>query len=204
MNGKRREIILASGSGIRRQLLASAGVLFSVVPADVDESVLRAAMTQESDCVEPADVAMALARVKAESVSRLHPEALVIGADQVLWMASKMYEKPVNLIEARDHLDRFRGRTHELHSAVVIAEHGQATWGTVEVAHMTMRAFSDAFLDAYIARAGERICKSVGAYEYEGLGLQLFDHVAGDYFTILGLPMMPLLADLRRRGGVAA
>jgi septum formation protein len=204
MTGKKREIILASGSAIRRQLLASAGVLFSVVSADVDEGSIRAAMTSESDCVEPNDVALALARAKAESVSRLHPDAIVIGADQVLWMASKIYEKPANMAEAREHLSRFCGRTHELHSAVVMAEHGASTWGTVEAAHMTMRPFSDAFLEAYMARAGERICNSVGAYEYEGLGLQLFDQVAGDYFTVLGLPMMPLLAELRIRGALLA
>lgn len=204
MSEKRREIILASGSAVRRQVLASAGVLFSVEPAAVDEGAIRAEMTSESDCVEPGDVAGVLARAKAEAVSRLHPGALVIGADQVLWMGSKLYEKPANLAEARDHLDRFRGRTHELHSAVVIAENGYSTWGTVATAHMTMRPFSDAFLDAYVARAGDRICKSVGAYEYEGLGMQLFDHVAGDYFTVLGLPMMPVLAELRARGALLA
>ena len=200
--GAPAEIILASGSAIRRQLLALAGVVFAVHPADVDEAALKAEMLNESDCVDAGQVAAVLARAKAEAVSRLQPRALVIGADQVLALGTRMFDKPANLAEARDHLDRFRGRTHELHSAVVLAQDGCAVWGTAEMASLTMRPFSDAFLDAYIARAGERICKSVGAYELEGLGLQLFERIDGDYFTILGLPMLPLLAELRARGAI--
>ncbi len=186
-------IILASGSAIRRQLLGSAGVLFSVQPAAVDESEIRAQVLNESDCVEASDLAGILARAKAEAVSHLRPDALVIGADQVLALGARLFEKPANMMEARATLDRLRGRTHTLHSAVTIAERGQVVWGDVQVATLTMRRFSDAFLDHYIARAGERICSSVGAYELEGLGLQLFDEIEGDYFTILGLPMLPLL-----------
>ena len=200
--GAPAEIILASGSAIRRQLLASAGVVFAVQPADVDEAALKAEMLNESDCVDAGQVAAVLARAKAEAVSRLQPRALVIGADQVLALGTRMFDKPANLTEARDHLDRFRGRTHELHSAVVLAQDGCAVWGTAATASLTMRPFSDAFLDAYIARAGERICQCVGAYEYEGLGLQLFERIDGDYFTILGLPMLPLLAELRARGAI--
>jgi septum formation protein len=197
-------VILASGSAIRRQLLASAGVLFSVEPAAVDEGEIRARLLGESDCVEASDLAGILARAKAEAVSHLRPDALVIGADQVLALGARLFEKPANLAEARDTLDRLRGRTHTLHSAVAIAERGQVVWGDVQVASLTMRRFSDAFLDQYIARAGERICSSVGAYELEGLGLQLFEVIEGDYFTILGLPMLPLLAELRQRGVVVA
>ena len=199
----RRELILASGSAIRRQLLASAGVLFSVQPADVDEGDIRARMLSESDCGDAAHIAGVLARAKAEAVSVLQPHALVIGADQVLALGTKLFDKPANMGEARETLDRLRGRTHELHSAVVLAQDGHAVWGTTAMAQLTMRPFSDAFLDSYMAHAGERICASVGAYELEGLGLQLFEAVSGDYFTILGLPMMPLLAELRARGAIA-
>jgi septum formation protein len=197
-------VILASGSAIRRQLLASAGVLFSVEPAAVDEGEIRARLLGESDCVEASDLAGILARAKAEAVSHLRPDALVIGADQVLALGARLFEKPANLAEARDTLDRLRGRTHTLHSAVTIAERGQVVWGDVQVATLTMRRFSDAFLDQYVGRAGERICSSIGAYELEGLGLQLFEVIEGDYFTILGLPMLPLLAELRQRGVVVA
>jgi septum formation protein len=197
-------VILASGSAIRRQLLASAGVLFSVEAAAVDEGEIRAQLLGESDCVEASDLAGILARAKAEAVSHLRPEQIVIGADQVLALGARLFEKPASLAEARDTLDRLRGRTHTLHSAVTIAERGQVVWGDVQVATLTMRRFSDAFLDQYIARAGERICSSVGAYELEGMGLQLFEAIEGDYFTILGLPMLPLLAQLRRRGVVVA
>ena len=193
-------VILASGSAIRRQLLANAGVAFTIVPAEVDEAAIRAELTVESDCVDASHVASVLARAKAEHVSRANSGALVIGADQILALGSRLFEKPENLTEARDHLDRLRGRTHELHSAVVLAQDGQSIWGTVQSAQLTMRRFSDAFLDAYIAQAGARICSSVGAYELEGLGLQLFDTFSGDYFTILGLPMLPLLTELRARG----
>lgn len=199
-----REIILASGSAARRQMLASAGVLFSVVPADVDEGLIRAELTNESDCVDADYVAGVLARAKAEAVSRVHPGALVIGADQVLSLGSRMFEKPADLAAAREHLARLRGQTHELHSAVVLALDGQAVWGTTERAALTMRAFSEAYLDAYIARAGERICKSVGAYELEGHGLQLFERIEGCYFTILGMPMLSLLGELRARGALSS
>lgn len=197
-------IILASGSAIRRQLLASAGVVFSVVPADVDEGAIRADLTRDSDCVDPDHVAGILARAKAEAVSAAHPHALVIGADQILSLGSRLFEKPGDLSAARDHLDRLRGQTHALHSAVVLAQGGHAVWGTCECAQLTMRRFSDAFLDAYIGRAGERICRSVGAYELEGLGLQLFEHIEGDYFTILGLPLLALLSELRARGALVS
>jgi septum formation protein len=197
-----KPVILASGSAIRRQLLASSGVMFSVVPADIDEGDIRARSLNESDCVDGPHLAGVLARAKAEAVSQLHPGALVIGADQVLSLGSRLFEKPVGLVEARETLERLRGRTHDLHSAVVIAEAGVASWGTCESASLTMRPFSKSCLEAYIARAGERICASVGAYELEGLGLQLFERVEGDYFTILGLPMLSLLAQLRVRGVV--
>jgi septum formation protein len=204
MGALTKPIVLASGSAIRRQLLASAGVMFEVVAADVDEAAITAALLNESDCVDPDHVAGVLARAKAEAVSQVRPDALVIGADQVLALGGRLFDKPGTMADARVTLDRLRGRTHDLFSAVVIAEGGSSVWGTTERAGLTMRAFSDAFLDAYLARAGERILKSVGAYELEGLGLQMFERIDGDYFTILGLPMLPLLAALRARGVLVA
>ncbi len=198
-----QRLILASGSAIRRQLLASAGLLIAVVPADdVDEADIRASLFNENDCVDADHVAGVLARAKACAVSARNPGALVIGADQTLALGSRLFEKPADLTAARDHLDRLRGQTHALHSAVVLAQDGAPVWGTCDTAHLTMRRFSDAFLDTYIARTGERICSSVGAYQLEGMGLQLFDSIDGDYFTILGLPMIPLLAELRARGAL--
>ncbi len=201
MGGATCPIILASGSAIRRKLLSAAGVAFSVIPADVDEPALRAGL-EGRDTVEPGSVAGALALAKAQAVSRQHAQALVIGADQVLWLDPVIFEKPKDLDAARDQLRRLRGQTHELHSGVALAQNGDVVWAAVRTARLTMRAFSDAFLDDYLTQAGDDICHCVGAYEYEGLGLQLFDYVDGDYFTILGLPMMPLLAELRARGAL--
>lgn len=200
-----RRIVLASGSRIRKQLLTNAGVTgLQVIPADVDEAEIRAGLLAESDCIEPDMVAGVLARAKAEAVSLVNRDALVIGCDQVLSLGSRLFEKPADIAQARDHLSRLRGRTHELYSAVVIAEGGEAVWGTVEGARLTMRAFSDAFLDSYLERAGDAPLKSVGGYELEGLGLQLFDRIEGDYFTILGLPLLPLLNELRAREALDA
>lgn len=202
-SGQRR-LILASGSRIRRELLSRAGVReFDVVPADVDEAELRASLMAESDCIEPDMVASVLARAKAEFVSQSNREALVIGADQVLALGSRIFEKPGSPDEARDHLDRLRGRTHELHSAVVIAEGGEVVWGIVECARLKMRQFSDEFLDQYVEQAGGAVMRSVGAYELEGLGVQLFEKIEGDYFTVLGLPLLPLLSELRAREALA-
>lgn len=202
-NGNRR-LILASGSRVRKEMLANAGVgAFEVIPADVDEARIRAELLAESDCVEPDMVAGVLARAKAEAVSLIHPDALVIGADQILALGSRMFEKPGSLADARDHLDRLRGQTHHLFSAVVLAEAGEAVWGTVDGARLTMRRFSDAFLDQYLRVAGVAPLRSVGAYELEGLGIQLFERIEGDYFTILGMPLVPLLDSLRQRGVIA-
>ena len=193
-----RPIILASGSAIRRQLLANAGVDVTVIPADVDERPIQMGYTGSN----PAGIAADLARLKAVAVSRAHPAALVIGADQVLAHNQVLFAKPAGLAQARQHLTWLRGQTHELHSAVAIALEGAVVWRTIERARLTMRDFSDAFLDAYLAHAGERICHCVGAYEYEGPGLQLFERIEGDYFTILGLPLMPLLTELRAQGAI--
>ena len=194
--GNQRPIILASGSAIRRQLLMAAGVEFTVVPADVNERAIE----RSYDSSNSRGIARALACAKAEAVSRAHPQALVIGADQVLALGTAIYHKPASVAQAREHLSWLRGKTHDLHSAVALAAGGTVVWEQCELASMTMRAFSDAFLESYLARAGAQICHSVGAYEYEGLGLQLFEQVHGDYYTILGLPLLALLAELRARG----
>jgi septum formation protein len=197
-------LILASGSAARKDMLAAAGLSFDVVPADVDEDTIRAMMISESDCVESADVAAVLAAEKALAVSRAHPDALVIGADQVLGLGRRMFSKAENKAEARDILDRLRGGTHELVSAVALAQNGTVSWQNFDSARMTMRRFSDEFLGNYLERAGAAILRSVGCYELEGLGVQLFERIEGDYFTILGMPLLPLLAELRNRGVVTA
>lgn len=190
------ELILASGSSARRKLLEAAGVAFRVAPADVEEDDLRAAL---GPTAAPARVALTLARAKAEEASRRAPGALVVGADQVLALGGTIYTKPPDVGAARRQLRSLSGQTHELLSAVSLAQDGQEIWSHIETASLTMREFSDAFLDNYMASVGDRVCASVGAYELEGLGIQLFAQIEGDYFTILGLPLLPLLAELRCR-----
>lgn len=195
-------IILASGSEARRAMLQGAGIEFSVVPADVDETAIREMLTagDANADPDPADIADVLARAKAETVSAAHPEAIVIGADQVLVCDGLIFEKARDATAAREALLKLRGNEHQLHSAVVVAERGEVTWAHVDTAHMTMRKFSLAFLGEYVARSGPTLTSSVGAYQLEGLGVQLFEKIDGDYFTILGLPLLPLLAELRTRG----
>jgi len=160
-----------------------------------------------------------LAAAKAADVSARLPEALVIGCDQVLALATErrmdfggkrwsaasyeILEKPADVTAARGHLSRLRGRTHQLHASVVLAQGGEVLWSCTDSAELAMRDFSDGFLVQYLARAGARVCESVGAYQLEGLGVQLFEQVAGDYFTILGMPLLPLLEELRERGVLA-
>ncbi len=194
------ELILASGSSARRKLLEAAGVAFRVAPADVDEHALRNEIGQQA---APQRVALTLARAKAEEASRRVPAALVIGADQVLALDGAIYTKPADIAAARAQLRSLAGRTHELSSAVSLARKGHEVWSHIETAKLTMRDVSDAFLDDYLAAAGDRVCACVGAYELEGLGIQLFEQIDGDYFTILGLPLLPVLAELRRRDQLA-
>ncbi len=200
MTGVAPPLILASGSRSRRQMLEAAGLTFEVLPSNVDERAIREALEGDGDAVDAADLAEVLARAKAEDVSRARPEALVIGADQVLALGDTIYEKPRDLADARRHIWSFRGKTHALHSAVALAIGGETDWTTTDTAEMTMRSFSSAFADTYVDRAGPVICQSVGAYQLEGLGLQLFERIEGDYFTILGLPLLALLEELRNRG----
>jgi septum formation protein len=205
------QVILASGSAIRRQLLDHAGIACRVAPAVIDEGAIRAELASDNPSVDPAGIADVLARAKAEKVSRQFPGALVIGADQVLSLPSlqpggetgsahyDLIHKASTLELARSTLLRLRGVRHHLHVGVAIAERGEVTWSATDQATLTMRKFSTAFLDQYIARAGAALFDSVGAYQLEGIGLQLFEQIEGNYFTILGLPMLPLLAELRGR-----
>jgi septum formation protein len=199
-----RPLILASGSPYRRKMLEAAGLAFRVVPADVDEVALKRSLAAQTPKPAPAAIADALARAKAQSVSVRHAGATVIGADQVLEHAGELLDKPGDLAAARAQLERLRGKSHRLISAVVVAEAGQVLWTHVDEAVLTMRPFTPEFLDRYLAEAGPDLCRIVGAYEIEGLGIQLFERVEGDHFTIIGLPLVPLLAELRSRGVIDA
>jgi septum formation protein len=197
-------LILASGSAARRVLLEAAGLTFDVIPADIDEAAIREAIFEKSAGAEGADIASVLAAEKARVVSVAHPDALVVGADQVLALGGKIFSKPGSISEAREHLVMLRGRTHDLISAVALSRNGNVHWQTTASAGMAVRDFSDEFLGAYLERMGERVLSSVGCYALEGLGVQLFERIEGDYFTILGIPLVPLLARLREEEMITA
>jgi septum formation protein len=194
-----REVVLASASPVRRQLLENAGIALQLDPADLDEAALRKSHVG-SGSMDPAALAGELARAKAEMVSKRHGSRWVIGADQILVCETAILAKPADMTEAREQLRRLRGRSHELASAVAVARNGRTEWQSLDTARLTMRAVSDAFLDAYLAAVGPEVTQSVGGYKIEGRGLQLFERIEGDYFTILGLPLLPLLAHLREIG----
>ena len=198
------ELILASGSRFRRQMLEQAGVAFSVVTASVDEPEARAEMACTAPGMRPGEVALRLAELKALEVSGRHPAALVIGADQVLALDGVIFGKPSDQAAARAQLLALRGKTHTLPTAVVLAQAGRIVWRHLGVAELEMRFFGDGFLAAYLAAAGSVVTETVGGYALEGLGALLFERVAGDYFTIIGLPLIPLLAELRERGFLLA
>ena len=194
-------VTLASASAIRADMLRNAGVEIEIARAGVDEDALKAGLLAEG--ASPRDIADALAEAKAVKVSRKRP-GLVIGADTTLEFDGRLFDKPSSLEEAREHLLAFRGTTHKLHSAAVIAEDGAPLWRHVATSRLTVRAFSDGFLDHYIAAEGDELLQSVGCYRFEGLGAQLFSAVEGDYFAILGLPLLQVLDFLRVRGALAS
>lgn len=190
-------VILASRSLTRAELLRNAGIPFDVVPVLVDEDAVKAGMLAEN--APPRDIADALAELKARRAASRAPESLVIGADQVLECSGRLFSKPEDLAQARSQLADLRGQSHKLLSAVVIYENAQPVWRHVGQVRMTMRAFSDAFLDDYIETEGESLLETVGCYRLEGRGAQLFSQVSGDYFTVLGLPLLEILGFLRTR-----
>jgi len=194
-------LILASGSATRRKMLEDAGVAIAVEKPRVDEEAVKAGLRAEG--LRPREQADALAEVKALSVSRMR-SGLVLGADQMLALGDEAFDKPADRAEARAQLLALRGKTHALVTAAVIARDGQVIWRHVDTPKLTMRAFSDAFLDDYLDRVGEGALSSVGGYQLEGLGAQLFSRVDGDYFSVLGLPLMPLLSYLRDIGEIAS
>lgn len=193
-------LILASTSAVRRKVLANAGVPFDAVGSGVDEEVLKADHPDAS----PADLAILLARAKAEAVSVLRPDAFVLGCDQVLELDGELFDKPADVDEAHIRLRRLSGRTHRLISAAVISRGGERVWQCVDTADLVMRPLGDTYIESYLTREGEAALSSVGAYRLEGLGAQLFERIRGDHFTILGLPLLPLLAQLRTLGIIDA
>ena len=195
-------IILASKSPARGVLLRAAGVGFETRGSGVDEEPLKAAWLAQGQT--PRSVAEGLATAKALAVSSQAPDALVIGADQTLEFDGRLFDKPTDRAEARRRLLEFRGAPHTLHSAVALARDGVVVWQEMESAVMHVRAFSEAWLDDYVAAVGDDVLDSVGAYQLEGAGVQLFERIEGDWFAILGLPMLSLLAALRREGALPA
>ncbi|MEC9369131.1 MAG: Maf family nucleotide pyrophosphatase [Pseudomonadota bacterium] len=195
-------LVLASGSPSRARLLAAAGFKFDVHPSDLDERAARDAMRRDG-ALQADDVAEVLARAKAEQVSALHPEALTIGSDQVLALGDRLFEKPATMEAARQTLLDLSGKTHKLHCAVALARNGATLWSEVHQASLTMRRLNLQEIGRYLAGAGEGVLTSVGAYQLEGLGANLFETVEGDYFTILGLPLLSLLGALHEQGALA-
>jgi septum formation protein len=194
-------VVLASGSETRKSMLSAAGVSFEVLPAVVDEEEIKAALQAEGS--DSAFIAESLAEHKARVVSRKLPTALVIGADQILECGNKIYSKPLDLTAANEQLKSLRGKDHTLISSVVLFRNGQRLWHNTDNAFLQMREFSDNFLDNYIAELGDDLLQGPGCYKVEERGIQLFSKITGDHFTILGLPLLPLLDYLRLQGAVA-
>ena len=186
-------LILASQSRARQALLANAGIGFEAVTAEIDERAVQ----QASGLSAPGEIASLLAREKALSVSVRQPGKFVIGADQTLALGERLFSKPAGRALAAAQLRALAGRSHELHSAVAVARDGKILFEAVAIAGMTMRRLGEAEIDVYLDEAGDAVTSSVGAYQLEGLGVHLFERIEGDHFTILGLPLLPLLAFLR-------
>jgi septum formation protein len=186
-------LILASQSRARQALLANAGIEFEAVAAEIDERAVQ----QASNLSAPGDIAALLAREKAVSVSMRWPGNFVVGADQTLALGKRLFTKPAGRAQAAEQLRALAGRSHELHSAVAVARDRKILFESADTARMTMRRLGEAEIEAYLNEAGAAVVSSVGAYQLEGLGVHLFERVEGDHFTILGLPLLPLLAFLR-------
>jgi septum formation protein len=194
-------LVLASKSASRRALLEAAGIPLQLDPAEIDE---RAVEQSKAASAGAKEVAVLLAREKALATAARHPNAAVLGADQTLCLGAQRFSKPASREAAHDQLAALSGKTHELHSAAAIVREGKVVYEAVATAKLTMRALSPEFIDAYLAAAGERVTKSVGCYQLEGLGIHLFERIDGDHFTILGMPLLPLLAYFRAAGMMRA
>jgi septum formation protein len=194
------DIILASRSPFRAALLKNAGIAFTAQSADIDERAVEAPLYDSG--ATPEDVAQILAEAKALDVSERNPSALVIGSDQTLSLGDEIMHKADDVEAARRQLLKLSGKTHHLNSAVVLAKDGKTLWRHVSVARMTLRDLDPGFIGRYLSRVGTIALQSVGAYQVEGEGIQLFEKIDGDYFTIVGLPLLPLLAELRREGAI--
>ena len=190
----RQPLVLASKSDVRGKLLAAAGLRFEIRPASIDERAVEA----KAGAIDAAAAARLLARTKALTVAGQRPGHLVLGADQTLARGATRFSKPADRAAAAGQLRTLRGRTHELHSALALARDDKVLFDCVDTARLTMRDISDRFLDEYLAMAGEAALHSVGGYQLEGIGVHLFERIEGDYFTILGLPLLPLFAFLRK------
>ncbi|UDL87404.1 Maf-like protein [Mesorhizobium sp. PAMC28654] len=194
------KIILASGSPFRKAMLINAGIDVEAVPADVDERALEAPL--QGSGVSPEDVALVLAEAKATEVSKRRRGALVLGCDQTLSLGDEVFHKPADMEGARRHLLALSGKTHQLNSAAVLVRDRGVLWRHVGIASMTMRKLGPAFIGRHLARVGAKALSSVGAYQIEGEGIQLFEKIEGDHFTIVGLPLLPLLDELRTLGAI--
>ena len=197
-------IILASASAARRALLQQAGIIAETNPSTLDEDALKAAYLRQEPAITPADMAARLAAAKAISVSTQNPDSLVIGGDQVLALGTTRYDKPKSIEEARTHLRQLRGKTHYLETAIACARQGEVIWSTLTRPALHMRNLSDAFIESYLDRQGTNMMQTVGGYKLEGEGIQLFSTIEGDYFSILGLPLLPLLEFLRRQNEIGS
>ncbi|NRQ16255.1 Maf-like protein [Ensifer sesbaniae] len=195
-------LVLASASRFRRALLENAGLVFEAKAAKIDERALEKPLEEAG--VAPETVALALAEAKARDVIRHFDDALVIGSDQTMSLGARVYHKPKDMAEAAQHLLSLSGKTHRLNSAIVLLRGEEVVWRHVSSAHMTVRPLTADFVRRHLERVGEKALSSVGAYQLEGEGIQLFEKIEGDYFTILGLPMLPLLAKLRELGTIDA
>jgi septum formation protein len=192
-------LILASQSKVRRALLEAAGIPVEARPAHLDERAIEQSVTGG-----PGEVALTLAREKARTVAAISGNGIVVGCDQTLSLGDRRFSKPANRAAAREQLLALRGKTHELHSAAAVCRNGAVTFGHVAVARLSMRRFSEDFLDRYLDAAGDAVTASVGAYQLERTGVHLFERIEGDHFTILGLPLLPLLEHLRDEKALAA
>jgi septum formation protein len=191
-----KSLILASKSPFRKQLMENAGLIFEIKSATIDERALEKSLQEQGK--DAMAIALHLASAKARHINA--NDECVIGSDQTLSLNGQQFHKPKNKEEAREHLRRFSNKTHHLNSAVVIAHQGKIIWQHCATAHMTVRPLSEVFIEHYLQKMGEKVLSSVGAYQFEGLGIQLFEKIEGDYFTIIGLPLLPLLAQLRILG----